>query len=245
MNRAQVFEAWAPERSPWSAWAKPVSFAWLRDDGIEASAPLPHLTVPAVPVAGTAIIVDLPGKNAVLAGVALAAQGFRPVPLFNALPGSDESLVDVVTIQEGLVDGVARLEALAVPSEASPAFVLDALRSRSRHRGVVGRFDNRSVTFPSDFPSPQRLLAAGLSRVRLLLDGTRRPSGDLVRVLVAFRAAGLEIDVQNLAEPAIAPVRCTLPRFAVLQTLWLWAWVPLFLRRKSGGEFGGMMGASG
>jgi len=38
------------------------------------------------PDGNAALVLDMPGSEGVLAGVALASRGYRPVPLYNALP---------------------------------------------------------------------------------------------------------------------------------------------------------------
>ena len=57
-----------------------------------------------------AVVLDLPGADGVWTGVALAARGYRPVPLYNAVPGPTTgvwigafaSLVDVAPILAAL-----------------------------------------------------------------------------------------------------------------------------------------------
>src|SRR5580658_7817741 len=87
MNKEEIYSAWAPSSSRWSTWAKPVLFAHL------------HLLrdAPAIDVVGdtswsppahakTALVLDLPGAAGVQMGVGLAQKGYRPVPLYNAIP---------------------------------------------------------------------------------------------------------------------------------------------------------------
>src|SRR5579885_1492046 len=104
MTREKLFDVWAPAASSWSPWAKPVLFAhWPR--------PLPADSDPApvnlswLPAAGerVALVVELPGAASVHFGLAAAAIGYRPVPLFSAIPppldaGSALSVVAVEPI---------------------------------------------------------------------------------------------------------------------------------------------------
>ena len=68
------------------------------------------------------------------------------------------TLVDVKPIMAALWHGASRLQMLALPPEAPPAFLLDANR-RGVEEPFAGCFDNRSVSFITDFPSSNFLLA--------------------------------------------------------------------------------------
>src|SRR5688572_16597157 len=86
------FAAWAPDGSRWAAWAKPVAFLPAWDDAGMPGGTAAVVPTPSVPTAITfntndAVVVDLPGEEAVRMGVALARHGFRPVPLFNGTSG--------------------------------------------------------------------------------------------------------------------------------------------------------------
>src|SRR3954465_8912671 len=107
-----LFALWAPEESPWSVWAKPVLFA----DCHAATADRPlYESQPMVenfPPAGHVVaIVDVPGANSVLYGLALAGIGYRPVPLFNSSCGTD-TLVDMRTVADYLIYAAPTLRSL-------------------------------------------------------------------------------------------------------------------------------------
>ncbi|XHX78518.1 MAG: hypothetical protein RBJ76_00840 [Stenomitos frigidus ULC029] len=150
MNCQTAYDLWAPRQSVWSAWAKPVLFAHLPRARVE----LPPLPAPDVrwvpsPVARRAIVVDLPGAEAVAMGLALAARGYRPVPLFNACPppspvqvAPQVAVIDVDSILTALVDGCDRLRQVRLPDNAPPAFLLDSLRQQPTQPVSVGLFDN-------------------------------------------------------------------------------------------------------
>ena len=109
-----------------------------------------------------AIVIDLPGASGAMLGVRLVDFGFRPVPLYNALSPSIvmqgvAGLVDVEPIVDVLVEG-ADTVARARP-DACPAFLLDANRAGGDRAPAPGRFDNRSMCWESDFPSPDTLFA--------------------------------------------------------------------------------------
>src|SRR5262245_2873034 len=130
MTKELVYQAWAPRGGLWSDWAKPVLFACM--DPLPPapaqweipSAPdwLPALSERAV------VVLDLPGDHGIRLGLAAARLGYRPVPLYNALPfpvASPEelelfykemrfpaALVDVIPILAALCHGAEELRQL-------------------------------------------------------------------------------------------------------------------------------------
>src|SRR6185503_17357155 len=91
------------------------------------------------PNEGALLILDLPGAEGVAAGLALTARGFRPVPLYNAIPLAtpfspgntlDESppVVEVLPIVRALDAATPRLALAELPHDAPTAFLLDSLR---------------------------------------------------------------------------------------------------------------------
>src|SRR5262249_50194864 len=139
-------------------WAKPVLFAHL-------DSALSHIAVGSAPIdvswspssdERVAIVLDLPAAEGGLAGLALGGRGYRPVPLYNALPLpfgetllspatiSRVAAVDVLPIISALRMGTKLLAQLSLPSDAPPAFLLDANRKGTR-KMIPDEFDNRSV----------------------------------------------------------------------------------------------------
>lgn len=229
-----VYSAWAPADSPWSAWVKPVLFA---HEGVSAAHfagdPWPtSFPVERLPsrAGDTCIVVDQPGAAAVTLGLALAQRGFRPIPLFNGVDGS-AALVPVSDIVRELCNGAAKLNALQLRPNAPPAFLLDAERMTGAVRPRV--FDNRWVVVPEDFPSGNRLLAAGIKRCILIAD---RPMTDLPHVLLRYQRAGIELwEADN--QGSLSEHRPIRP--SSFGTLFARALVLAGLQRSSAGGFGG------
>src|SRR4051794_30740495 len=155
MKSDDLWQKWAPSDGLWSPWVKPMLFAWAHDHPVTPEFPallseVEFSWLPALSSQGrSALILDLPGAEGVAAGLALAACGYRPIPLYNGLPGTDTpSVVQVVPIVQALAAATSGLAELRLPLDAPPAFLLD---SRRRH-GTVSRnehsFDNRSISFP-------------------------------------------------------------------------------------------------
>ncbi len=263
LTRERIFKLWAPERAPWSAWAKPVLFSQLDALSAEHGTELPSPSVSSwAPKADgrTAIVLDLPGVESVLFGEALALIGFRPVPLFNALPGPRVSedaseihprpLVDMHSISDALLRSSARIEAVlsSLALEAPPAFLLDADRREGR-TPRPGDFDNRSLSLPTDFPSAEFLLAHGVFEVLLVtrssstLSAAGQPASDLAHTLVRWQIAGIAIrsSVIDEAQTASAPrsIHVTPPNH--FKAIWHNVLSLLGLRRNPLGGFRGKL----
>src|SRR5438034_11376896 len=211
MSKEAIYETWAPQDALWSRWAKPVLFACSNalqprpanlDDPVDLSwAPAPSEHV--------ALVLDLPGNQGVLMGLALAARGYRPVPLYNAVSNPQPfletengmreviTLVDVHPIMAALWHGAARLQGLALQPEAPPAFLLDANR-RGVEEPFAGCFDNRSVSFITDFPSSNFLLAHQIHGVLLVQISGHQPQPDLAHTLRRWQEARIAIDLKRL-----------------------------------------------
>src|SRR5262245_53930285 len=90
-DKYAVFAAWAPPNSPWSRWVTPSMLAQISRGSVNSAVSGVRLqpfqsTALASPCHRCALVVDLPGPEAVIAGLILAQQGYRPVPLFNSCP---------------------------------------------------------------------------------------------------------------------------------------------------------------
>jgi hypothetical protein len=194
----------------------------------------------------TAVVVDLPGPRSVLEGVGLALRGWQPVPLFNGNWGPAPSFVftpapviDLAPLLRALRANAEVLRANPAPTGAPPAFLLDALRMSGGDRIAPGRFDNRWMTFPQDFPSAAHLLRSGVRRAVVIQEGDRIAE-DLTHVLLRWREAGMEVLLQRwgnglplVAAPLAKPSRFRRTWYRVLATF--------RLRRSLTGGFGGVV----
>lgn len=242
MTNEECFGIWAPDGVVWCQWAKPVTFTQLNRTTVPDSTPLlwEAPEVRSVPSPGrTALIVDAPGPNAVRLGVALARIGYRPVPLFNATTGYAEVL-DIDPIAHHLLEGASLLRDLRLPADAPPAFLLDSERMHPRVLPYPGKFDNRWVTLPQDFPSAIFLRAHGIGEVLLLRHGGRgaTPDQDLAHVLRRWQEGGVRLTIGDLAtggEPQ--PFHVEQP--SLFRRAWYRAVALMGLRRNDVGGFGG------
>ena len=255
MTCDEVYSAWAPQEQAWSTWVKPVLFAHA-DKATAASDESTPSTVDAswAPVAdgSTIVVVDLPGDAGVWIGLALAARGYAPVPLYNAIPAppvpdvdSDPTIdtsavVTVWPIVRSLVRAAQALETQQVSSDAPPAFLLDANRAYGAAKPSPGQFDNRSISLPTDFPSANLLLSRGIRQIVLVQETGSKPQPDLAHTLLRWQMAGIRILAKSLAD-SDPPRSIDVERPSSFQRLWYKFLATLRLRRCPFGGFGGRL----
>jgi hypothetical protein len=240
MNNEECFAIWAPDGNVWSQWAKPVTFTQIARSAHFEREPVQWecaIELRNVPSAGrVALVVDVPGEDAVRLGVGLARIGYRPVPLFNATSGYSE-LLDIDPIAHRLHRGAELLQKQGLPRDAPPAFLLDSNRMHPPSLPQPGKFDNRWVTLPQDFPSGTFLQSRGIVEVLLLRLGAGGPDLDLRHVLRRWQEAGLRLSILDLSGAGNAqPLHVDRPSFFKL------AWYRVLalsgLRRADVGGFG-------
>ena len=264
MKPEDVYLAWAPADSIWSPWAVAVPFAQIVCAGLEATEEMESvkdLAAGLTPEPDLAVILDLPGDQAVRLSLALASRGFRPVPLIDGSPGPQipsvfPSLnvarptgaaaiaVDMRQTMRWLCIGAVQLASLSISANASPVFLLDALRTGIGQNFGPEVFDNRWKTFPQDFPSAKFLLEHGIRRILLIQDSVASPAEDLAHVLLRWQQGGLAIFAASVAA-VDAPTLITVRRPSQFRALWHRALALLGLRRASTGGFGAWPHSSG
>lgn len=261
MDAQRLFEVWAPPESVWSRWAKPVLFAspsappW-QEPGWSVEAPGPGPTGHLDP--GAAYVIDLPGAAAVERGLALAHAGYRPVPLYNTAH-HPAAVVATEPILARLAVGAGELAALAIPPAAPPAFLLDSRRLWPHVAPEPGRFDNRWMVFPQDFPSASFLAARGVRRVVLVQEvpapaipgipgipwlGSEQPQADLAHVLLRYAQGGLELFLQPAdlsADLSALPRPLQVQKPGGFRSIFYRAIALAGLRRGSAGGFGAVI----
>jgi hypothetical protein len=248
MSPLNLYAQWAPVASCWSDWAKPVLFTDLTDDDFATgmTAFLEPLDMHHMPVAttGMAIVVDLPGVQSVQAGLGLAALGYRPVPLYNAAPPPGDvfttAVVEVGRIRQALKDNAAALTEMGLPLDAPPCFLLDSLRRVGSNSATPGKFDNRWITFPEDYPSANTLKSKGISGIVVLQTEAVEPQSDLRHVLLRWQEAGLTIYLSTPTRLQ-SPTPITVSKPSDFGALWYRFQCLFGLRRNSAGGFGSIV----
>lgn len=262
MTPEEIYNAWAPPEARWSRWVKPVVFAHL-PGGIE-----PYVRpqdVAADPVAAsfdvsplahgegdTALVLDMPDAVGATLALRLAAEkGYRPVPLYNAVPaplgkrpaalGPRSVAVDLADVSDALWQGAAFLNELRLPSDAPPAFILDARRRGAGWTPAPGHFDNRSVSLPTDFPSATFLLAHGVRRAIVVQpSGLGQPQPDLTHTLRRWQEAKIQILLHEIDRPN-PPRQIDIAKPSWFGHVWHNFLVRAGLRRNAMGGFGGFL----
>jgi hypothetical protein len=204
MTKDRAFEIWAPAESVWSRFAKSVLFSFMEDGPVHArEEALKEWSVPLQN--DTAVFVDAPGAEGVAIGLSLAAQGYRPVPLYNACPFASlrsgesnfvPSVVEVRVIVAALFDHAETLSGLAIPATAPPAFLLDANRATAEPGSMPYEyFDNRSFVLTLDVPSVSFLKERGIACTVVVHDQSKLQP-DLLFILLEWQRAGIRIFFQ-------------------------------------------------
>jgi hypothetical protein len=249
MDKDEIYRIWAPSDVQWSRWVKPVLFSFM-DSRFDVRRPaITQFNTDWIPKPGqVAFIVDLPGEDGVVWGLQLARLGYRPVPLYNALPfppsekmfpAPPQCTVDVVPILAGLYRETAALKEIRLAADAPPAFLLDADRRIARKDPKPGIFDNRSVCFYTDYPSAEFLFSRQITQAIILQRGSN-VAGDLLLVLLEWQKAGIQLlrkDPMEAAPPKLVVVEP--PSF--LQRVWYRISVALSLQRGELGGFGSIV----
>jgi len=251
MTKEQIFSIWAPDDATWSQWAKPVLFAYM-----ETAPPLspateivPDLSWCPSPSQRVVLVLDLPGAEGVVAGIRLSRQGYRPVPLYNAVPlpfgesktdpltGKFVAAVGVLSIIGALRVGAETLAQLKLPQDAPTVFLLDANRSGGGRTMEPDEFDNRSASFTTDFPSANFFASRRINRVVLVQRGRSEPQTDLAHSLRLWQDAGFTLERKDIDLPS------KLETFEVERPSWYRSMfqrmlLRMSLRRSSTGGFG-------
>lgn len=242
-----IFELWAPPTSPWSPWAKPVLFAHLNivpppEGALVETAPA-HLP----PADGTtAIVLDLPGALGISAALTYARNGYRPIPLYNAIPtpslyGAAQSTCDLIPIISSLILASETLAQLDLHYSAPPVFLLDSLRrTGTGNYPAPGMFDNRSVSLPTDFPSANILLSHNIRSVLLVTHTTLTVEADLAHTLRRWQDAGLQIYGSPL-QSSTPPELLNISKPNLFRIAWQRALATFGLKKNPLGGFGGYL----
>jgi hypothetical protein len=242
MSPEEVFEAWAPAASEWSPWARPVLFGLAAPAVASPGEAPPAVTAAAWapdPAERVAVVVDLPGAESARVGLALGQRGYRPVPLYNGVH-HQAGVIPTAELVGTLFELAPAVRDARPPVDAPPAFLLDSRRLEGAADRRPGRFDNRWVTLPQDFPSAARLLSRGIRRVLLVQAGHGSPRDDLSHVLRRYQDAGMAVEWQDPAQAGgPQPIRVGRPRW--FRFAWYRLLALLGLRRNSTGGFGGLI----
>ena len=137
--------------------------------------------------------------------------------------------------------GATVLPTLKIAPNASPVFLIDALRMGRMHTPSSEVFDDRWKTFPQDFPSAGFLKEHGIRRVLLIQDTAGQPAEDLAHVLLE---AGISLHARSAADINVSEL-IHVNRPTRFRTLWHRALALMGLSRALSGGFGAWPHGSG
>ena len=254
ITKEEALKIWAPAQSRWSPWVKPVLFAFM-DGQFAPSHPLNlKIDLDWLPKEkDTTVILNLSREDGVLWGIELAKQQYQPIPLYNALPfppstkmtprSRPVTTVAVEPILAALYEGSAVLQQIQLANNAPPAFLLDADRDLAHADAVPGVFENRSVCFSTDFPSPEFLSMHGI-RKAILVQSENEIARDLNRAILPWQEHGIQIFRKSPSQKG-APEHIALKRRSAFYSVWDRLRIIFGLRREELGAFGGMLTSGG
>jgi hypothetical protein len=241
MTKEEIFNVWAPEGAEWSDWVKPVLFAqW--PDTVTPPSTMPQWAQPDylwLPQGSgrTAVVVDLPAVESVRTGIAFARRGYRPVPLYNTTHGPSP-VVEIAPLVLELGRGALFLQTISLPPNAPPVFLLDAGRMQPAVPPGPGKFDNRWVVFPQDFPSATFLRSRGIAEVLVIQSGASVQE-DLAHVLLRWQQGGLRL--RSASPTDTSPRDLTVKPPSWFRRAWYRAITAARLRRNNAGGFGAVI----
>jgi hypothetical protein len=153
---------------------------------------------------------------------------------------SATALVDVTSILAALGNSTSLLEHAALSLDSPPAFLLDVNRRGEGFRPSPGRFDNRSVSFTTDFPSATFLLSHGIRQVVLVQGTADQPQADLAHTLRRWQDAGISIALKRL-DAGSGPGIIVIEKPSGFRLLWQRVLALIGFRRHGLGGFGGIV----
>ena len=189
----EVYRVWAPTGTKWTEWVRPVPFMQMNDlkkDYIVSTLDIPNTEFLEISN-DMAVIVDLPGENSVEMGLALAKQGYRPIPVFNGVQeqANARATVDNETVTKALFKGADILSDIQIKEDALPAFLMDKNRLQ-RFKMDDSIFDNSWDIYPQDLPSGDYFKKQGIKQILVI---SKMISKDLKKLLFTYQKKGLAI----------------------------------------------------
>ena len=201
MTGRDIFKIWAPIGAKWVDWVRPVPFIEI-DEGSNKYE-LNNFIIPKINYIkelykDTAIIIDLPGNDSILEGIALSKIGYRPIPIYNGTNEQEGSMptVDNRIIEYGLVKGALELEKINLDNNALPVFLLDSNRT-NRYKMNISVFDNSWDIYDQDIPTAEYFLKNRITKIIIRGETIQR---DLKIILYKFQKKGIEILFTNGSE---------------------------------------------
>ena len=196
-----MYEIWAPAGKKWVDWVRPVPFVSMSEysKGYHISEfSIPSSDYIDEKYKGAAIIVDLPGIESVLEGIALAHAGYRPIPIYNGTieQKGARATVDNQSVGIALAWGASRIKQIEISDDAMPAFLLDSNRL-NRYKMEISVFDNSWDIYPQDIPSADYMINNGIDKIVIVGNTVSR---DLKKILYQYQQKKINIFLKKRYE---------------------------------------------
>lgn len=210
MADKEIYKIWAPSGKMWVDWVRPVPFVEMSESTKPYSFSnimMPTLDFLDENFRDAAIIVDLPGANSVIEGIALAKAGYRPIPIYNGTIEQPKAraTVDNQSVRTALRWGATQLSEIEVKEDALPAFLLDRNRLQ-RFKMEDSLFDNSWDVYPQDLPSAEYFINNGIHKIVIIGETLAK---DLKKILYGFQKKKIGIFLTKGYE---APKKLTIRR---------------------------------
>lgn len=197
----EIYKIWAPAGKKWVDWVRPVPFVEMEhfakgygsfgttDNGVHGAEYVDDAWK------DVAFIVDLPGRESVREGIALAKKGYRPIPIFNGTVEQKDAraTTDNESASLALMQYAGELTRIELSENARPAFLTDRNRLQ-RYRVNLGIFDNSWDVYHQDLPTAEYFLANDIHKIVVVGQTVAR---DLAKILCPFQKKGIEIFLTN------------------------------------------------
>ena len=197
MSGKDIFKIYAPNGAKWTDWVRPVPFVAIDTYNRKPVSDWCDRRIIFMEEyrQDSAIFVDLPGKESIEFGIALAYLGYRPIPVFN---GTDEQEGCTATnntylIESCLINGSEMLKNINLKNDANPAFLLDSYRI-NRYRSKESIFDNSWDLYKQDVPSAEYFKQNNIDKIIVISDTV---NSDIKKILLNFQSKGIEIYITD------------------------------------------------
>ena len=197
----EIYKIYAPEGAKWTEWIRPVPFVAINTynrSSVNSWVDRKNIFLNQYK-SDTAIFVDLPGKESIELGIALAQIGYRPIPIFN---GTNEQLgskatTDTYLVESSLINSAEKLRNIELKNDSNPAFLLDSSRT-NRYRASESIFDNSWDLYGQDIPSLEYFKQNGINKIIVVGNEIQR---DLRKIFFKFQDAGIDFFLTDSYSP--------------------------------------------
>ncbi|MBQ8188375.1 MAG: hypothetical protein IJZ44_01195 [Lachnospiraceae bacterium] len=198
MTAKEIYRIWAPAGKAWVDWVRPVPFIGIGEHSKQyacSSFQVPRPDVSDEIYRDGAVFVDLPGEESVSMGIALAKQGYRPIPVYNGTieQMGSRATVDNQTVGEALLMASDELSQIEISDDALPVFLLDRNRL-NRFKMEIALFDNSWDIYPQDIPSAEYFTEKGIQKIIIIGESV---SKDLKKILYDYQKKNIGIYLTN------------------------------------------------